>query len=115
LFMRFTAALVTPGAFESARCTVAWHAAQVMPSTGRVILRACGLAGLRACTDGMSGLRGYLKAGAFDGGLDGLRRGAVVEAEMRLADLDRDRLDARHGLEHASEAVDAAAARHALD
>src|SRR5436190_8166287 len=33
--MRLTAALVTPGAAASARCTLAWHAAQVMPSTGR--------------------------------------------------------------------------------
>src|SRR5688572_26666061 len=34
---------------------------------------------------------------------------------MRLADLDLERLDAGDGLEHAGQAVDAAAARHALN
>jgi hypothetical protein len=32
--IRFTLALLTPGAFSSARCTRPLHAAQVMPETG---------------------------------------------------------------------------------
>ena len=35
--MRLTAASVTPGVLRSARCTCAWQAAHVMPSTGSVI------------------------------------------------------------------------------
>ena len=38
--IRLTAAFATPGVAVSARCTLAWHAAHVMPSTGRVILRS---------------------------------------------------------------------------
>ena len=40
--IRLTAARVTPGAFDKARCTFAWHAAQVMPSTGKVIFSDAG-------------------------------------------------------------------------
>src|SRR5688500_11271208 len=40
--MRLTAASRTPGCFDSARCTVAWHAAHVIPPTGMVTRRVGG-------------------------------------------------------------------------
>src|SRR4029450_11772683 len=115
--MRFTAALVTPGVLASARCTVAWHAAQVIPSTGRVILAVPKVPKVPKVPEvpGTLCLSGYLEAGAIDGFPDDLRGHAFVEAQMRLANLDLDQLDAGQGREHARQAVDAAAARHALD
>src|SRR5262245_55189842 len=91
-----------------------------MPSTGRVIFVVPEVPMVPMVPEvpgvaAMLSLGGYLEAGAFDGFLDYLRRGAFVETQLRLADLDLDRLDARHGLEHARQAVDTAAARHALD
>ncbi len=40
--IRLTLASETPGTFDNVRCTLAWHAAHVMPSTGSVMRDARG-------------------------------------------------------------------------
>src|SRR5688500_12071849 len=64
----------------------------------------------------MSGLPHQLEAGAPDSVSDDIVRHFLgVETQRRLANLDFQRFDAGNGLEHARQAVDAAATRHAVD
>src|SRR5687767_7305644 len=63
----------------------------------------------------MSGLPHQLETGALDSVPDHIVRHLSVEAQRCLTDLDLERFDAGNGFEHARQAVDAAATRHALD
>src|SRR5688500_20122565 len=63
----------------------------------------------------MSGLPHQLETGALDSVPDHIVRHLSVEAQRCLTDLDLERFDAGNGVEHARQAVDAPATRHAPD
>src|SRR5574341_1806393 len=93
-----TAARFVPRKYQLIR-TIRPIAASVMPQSAADISR----------------LLHHLETGAIDRGFHHVRCHGIVEPQRRLADLDLERLDAWHRPEHARQAVDAPAARHAAD
>src|SRR5687767_10918724 len=64
----------------------------------------------------ISGALDQLEPGAFHRRLDGVVRDLIgVDPERRFADFNLEWLNAGNGLQHAGQAVDAAAAGHAVD
>src|SRR5688572_7739022 len=112
--MRLTAASSTPGSFDSARCTVAWHAAHVIPPTGMVRRNALGgdftsVADMNR-SGSLSGDRG-LVPGVAQRFEDVIERAARrIEANLRRSDthgVDLEPLELAQRLRHAGYAVPA--------